>query len=65
MEASDLYISSVQETDDVERNGIELQQSVHMAAMATIPKSPGRLIRKAVLLWDGTCEETVSKEKSL
>ena len=41
----------VQETNDVVRNESELRHSIYMAAMATIPKSSGKLVRKAVPWW--------------
>lgn len=47
METSDLYIVSIQETNDVERNKIELRQSIYMAAMDAIPKSSGKLVNSA------------------
>lgn len=56
---SDLYISSVQETNNDERNEIELRHSIFMAAMAAIPKSSGKLVKKAVRWWNVQCEEAV------
>ena len=59
METSDMYINLIQDIDDAERNEIELRQSIYMAAMVSIPKSSGKLVRKAVPWWNINCEEVV------
>lgn len=58
-EISDVYIRSVQETNDVERNEIELRQSIYTAVITAIPRSSGKLVRKAVPWWSGKCEEVI------
>lgn len=61
METSDLYFRSGQETIDVESYEIEVRQSIYMAAIATIPKSSGKLVRKAVPWWCSKCKEVVKE----
>lgn len=63
VEESDAYVRWIQEQRDIESYGNEMVESIRRAAMISIPKSKGRLERKAV--HGGTINERSSQEQEL
>lgn len=57
-ELSDSCLNLVQE-DDIDKYENEVRQSIFLAAMATIPKSTGKGMRKAVPWWDEACSKAI------